>query len=379
MAKHVMVFTETALALSETFIAAHCRSLARYEYTLVAIENSGDSYADVPRTILVGSGMSPVRERLLFRLGISRKMDELISTLRPDIIHAHYMMGGAFMLPYAIRHSIPLVVTGHGYDVTRRLNLASSYGLLYAFWRKALIKSGNLILPVSAYLRDKLVSQGFDRRNTCVHYLGIDVQGRPQADVSASLPRVVYAGRLVEKKGLDKVIEAFEIVRRTLPNAELHVAGDGPLRSIVEEAKRSIGNITYHGALRHAALLELMTTARVFTMPSREAANGDSEGFGLVLIEAQSMGIPVVGSNETGTYEALLDGITGFAVNPRDVGSLAAAYLRFLVDPDLAQSMGQAAYNYVRDNFDIANRSAVLETIYDAQIDAVSRKQERRT
>lgn len=159
-----MVFTETALALSETFIAAHCRSLERYRYTLVAIEKSGDSHADIARTILVGPGMSARWERLLFRLGINRKMDTLISKLQPDIIHAHYMMGGAFMLPYARRHNIPLVVTGHGYDVTRRLDPASSYGILYAFWRRVLIKSESIVLPVSDYLRANSSPRGFASR-----------------------------------------------------------------------------------------------------------------------------------------------------------------------------------------------------------------------
>lgn len=363
-----MVFTETALALSETFIAAHCRSLERYRYTLVAIEKSGDSHADIARTILVGPGMSARWERLLFRLGINRKMDTLISKLQPDIIHAHYMMGGAFMLPYARRHNIPLVVTGHGYDVTRRLDPASSYGILYAFWRRVLIKSESIVLPVSDYLRGKLIAQGFREQKTRVHYLGIEVQDRPQADVSLSPPRIVYAGRLVEKKGLDKVIEAFAIVRQTLPSAQLHVAGDGPLRGFVEKAAHRIGGITYHGAMSNKDVLALMATARVFTMPSREAANGDSEGFGLVLIEAQSMGIPVVSSNETGTAEALIDGTTGFAVDPRDSKRLAAAYLRLLLDSQLAGSMGQAAYSYVREHFDIRNQTARLEAIYEEQI-----------
>ena len=363
-----MVFTETALALSETFIAAHCRSLERHRYTLVAIEKSGDSHADIARTILVGPGMSARWERLLFRLGINRKMDALISKLQPDIIHAHYMMGGAFMLPYARRHNIPLVVTGHGYDVTRRLDLASTYGILYAVWRRVLVRSESLVLPVSAYLRGKLIAQGFREQTTRVHYLGIEVQDRPQADVSLSPPRIVYAGRLVEKKGLDKVIEAFAIVRQTLPSAQLHVAGDGPLRGFVEKAADRIGGITYHGAMSNQAVLALMATARVFTMPSREAANGDSEGFGLVLIEAQSMGIPVVSSNETGTAEALIDGTTGFAVDPRDSKRLAAAYLRLLLDSQLAGSMGQAAYSYVREHFDIRNQTARLETIYEEQI-----------
>lgn len=373
MTQHVMVFAEGALALSETFIAAHCRSLERYRYTLVAVEKTGDSHPDVPRRHLIAPGKPARLERLLFRLGFSRKMDRLIAELKPDLIHAHYMMGGAFILPYAKRAGIPVITTGHGYDVTRRQKMTSGYGALYAMARRGLVKSGELVLPVSDYLRGKLLQQGFAAKAVSTHYLGIAIPPVAPANIAGSPPRIVYAGRLVEKKGLDKVLEAFSIVRRAMPEAELHIAGDGPLREKVQRAVTETGNITYHGALVHSEVMRLMATGRLFTMPSREAEDGDSEGFGLVLIEAQAMGIPVVTSRETGTAESLVDGRTGFAVDPRDAVALASAYLAFLTDTQLASTKGQAAYEFVRHAFDIRQRTRALEEIYDEVVMAGSR------
>ncbi len=365
MTQHVMVFAEGALALSETFIAAHCRSLERYRYTLVAVEKTGDSHPDVPRRHLIAPGKPARLERLLFRLGFSRKMDRLIAELKPDLIHAHYMMGGAFILPYAKRAGIPVITTGHGYDVTRRQKMTSGYGALYALARRGLVKSGELVLPVSDYLRGKLLQQGFAAKAVSTHYLGIAIPPVAPANIAGSPPRIVYAGRLVEKKGLDKVLEAFALVQRELPEAELHIAGDGPLRSLVEAALRERVNITYHGALPHAQVMQLMSTARVFTMPSREASDGDSEGFGLVLIEAQAMGVPVVTSIETGTAESLVPGETGLAVDPHSAKKLADAYLSYLADAARAAQAGQAAYEFVRRDFDIRRQTQKLEAIYD--------------
>ncbi|WP_377290943.1 glycosyltransferase [Rhizobium sp. SG2393] len=365
MTQHVMVFAEGALALSETFIAAHCRSLERYRYTLVAVEKTGDSHPDVPRRHLIAPGKPARLERLLFRLGFSRKMDRLIAELKPDLIHAHYMMGGAFILPYAKRAGIPVITTGHGYDVTRRQKMTSGYGALYALARRGLVKSGELVLPVSDYLRGKLLQQGFAAKAVSTHYLGIAIPPVAPANIAGSPPRIVYAGRLVEKKGLDKVLEAFALVQRELPEAELHIAGDGPLRSLVEAALRERVNITYHGALPHAQVMQLMSTARVFTMPSREASDGDSEGFGLVLIEAQAMGVPVVTSIETGTAESLVPGETGLAVDPHSAKNLADAYLSYLADAARAAQAGQAAYEFVRRDFDIRRQTQKLEAIYD--------------
>jgi glycosyltransferase involved in cell wall biosynthesis len=178
-------------------------------------------------------------------------------------------------------------------------------------------------------------------------------------------PRIVYAGRLYEKKGIDKVIAAFAETRRAIPEAELHVIGDGPLRPLVEAAKTEIGGIVSHGALPHAKLLDVMRTGRLFTMPSRDAKNGDYEGFGLVLLEAQALGLPVVTSNVTGTREAVLDGVSGLCLDPNDEAALARAYAGLLGDPDRCDAMGQAAVKWVRENFDIVRRTEALERHYD--------------
>jgi hypothetical protein len=128
--KKLLVFTERTLALSETFIAAHCRSLQDYDFTLVALENSG-SHHDVPRTLLHGNHAGRL-EQFVFRFGKSGAMDRLIAEIKPDIVHAHYLMGGAFMAPYAARHRVPLVTTVHGHDATRRFRPFSPYDRLFA-------------------------------------------------------------------------------------------------------------------------------------------------------------------------------------------------------------------------------------------------------
>jgi hypothetical protein len=153
--KRVLVFAETALALSETFIAAHCRALQRYDYSLAALYSSGDHHPDIKRHLLF-----PKRpgawHRMAFRLGQSRQLDSLIARTRPDLIHAHYLTNGAFLLPYAARHDIPLIVTAHGHDATRALRKGSVYDQIYRLQRTRLQRSAALVLPVSNFLRDEL-------------------------------------------------------------------------------------------------------------------------------------------------------------------------------------------------------------------------------
>ena len=366
--RRVLVFTETALALSETFIAAHCRALQGYDYTLVALHSSGDNHGDVPRHLIFPHGKPNAVSRLAFRLGLSRRLDDLIATIRPDIIHAHYLTNGAFLAPYAKRHGIPLVVTAHGHDVTRVLRANSAYDQLYRLQRARLIRNAALILPVSNFLREQLLARGFPPSRTRTHYLGIPLTNDPPVNAGNNPPRIVFAGRLVAKKGIDTVLEAFALVLLTRPDAELHIVGDGPLRPLVEARTIQTPRIIIHGAQSPERTQEIMASARLATLPSRPAQDGDVEGFGLVLIEAQALGVPVVTSNTGGTTEALVDGETGLTIDPTSSAELARAFLELIDNPARARSMGLTAHRFVRENFDIRRQSLALEQLYDEVI-----------
>lgn len=374
--RRVLVFTETALALSETFIAAHCRHLQRYDNTLAALSSSGDHHPDIPRHLLFPQGSSPT-QRLAFRLGLSHHMDRLIAQERPDIIHAHYLTNGAFMVPYAERHNIPLIVTAHGHDATRALRPFSVYDQIYRFQHKRLRQKAAMVLPVSNFLRAKLLAAGFPPERTLTHYLGVQLPDRIPVDLAANPPRILFVGRLVAKKGIDKVLEAFNLVHASKPDAELHIVGDGPLRDMVISKTQTSPAIIWHGAQPPERTQEIMTGARLLTLPSRQASDGDVEGLGLVLLEAQALGIPIVTSKGSGTAEALLDGETGLAVDPTSSQDLAQAFLRFLHSPELARSIGKSATRFVRENFDITARTQILEQIYDGALENHARRKAR--
>jgi glycosyltransferase involved in cell wall biosynthesis len=367
--KRVLVFTETALALSETFIAAHCRSLRDFNYTLVALNSSGEHHPDVPRTLLFPDSRPDPLSRLAFRLGQSRRLDALIRTIKPDIIHAHYLTNGAFLMPYAARLGIPLVATAHGHDAVRPLRINSVYDQLYRRQRRLLMRNAALVLPVSNFLRGKLVSAGSPAGRILTHYLGIEAPLHPPRDVSTNAPRIVFVGRLVAKKGLDAVLRAFAIVRSTRLDAELHIVGDGPLRHLIRSATAELRGVVWHGAQLPGRTQQIIAGARLLTLPSRPADDGDVEGLGLVLIEAQALGVPVVTSNMGGTLEAIRPGETGLAVDPMDHAALAQAFLTLLNNDSVAQIMGKKAYLWARQRFDINTQTRSLEQLYTSVLD----------
>ncbi len=141
------------------------------------------------------------------------------------------------------------------------------------------------------------------------------------------------------------------------------------MRYLVLAKAQTSSNITWHGAQPPERTAQIMAGARLLTLPSRQAKDGDVEGLGLVLLEAQALGIPVVTSNTDGPAEALLDGKTGFAVDPTSSTDLAQAFLRLLNSPELARACGANGAGFVRETFDVAARTQILEHIYDQVIE----------
>jgi colanic acid/amylovoran biosynthesis glycosyltransferase len=176
---------------------------------------------------------------------------------------------------------------------------------------------------------------------------------------------MLFVGRLVEKKGIGVVLDAFAQVHDHRSDAVLHIVGDGPLRALVDQRAAEFGSVIVHGAQPPDFIQELMKGMRLLVLPSQRAPDGDVEGFGLVLAEAQALGLPVVTANFGGTLEAIVASQTGLAVDPTDSRALAAACLQLLGDDVLAGEMGMQAYAHARQHFDLARQTPKLEAIYD--------------
>jgi glycosyltransferase involved in cell wall biosynthesis len=151
-----------------------------------------------------------------------------------------------------------------------------------------------------------------------------------------------------------------------IPDATLTLVGDGPLREPLAALAADLG-ITpeFRGILPSAQVKEEMARARVFCLPSITASHGDAEGFGMVLLEAQACGVPVVTSAFGGAEEGLLHGKTGYRVAEKDVAGLADRLIALLADDRSAMTMSGAARDFVVAHFDIRRCTSELERYYD--------------
>lgn len=366
MRRKVLVYRSDWGRVSEGFVRDHAPNLLRYDAITVALSGGGSGPKVAPPDYWVcGSRKPNAVLRYAYRLfGNSANLDELLAREKPDIIHAHFATDAVDMLPFAQRHKIPLIVTLHGYDVRIANNKARHIWKDRANWiikRKKLFEYAHLFLPVSEYVSNEAVENGFPPSKMKRHYLGTDVASVSQ-EVFSRQERagIVYVGRLIESKGLRHLLHAMAIVEAKIGKHTLQIIGDGPERESFEnEAKRLNIDCAFLGALPREEALKHMSRALVFSMPS------SLESFGLVYLEAQLGGAPVVAYACGGACEAVLHGETGILTPEGDVDALALSIEKLICDHEYWSVMANNARQHVLENFDIAKKSEELEVIYD--------------
>lgn len=158
-------------------------------------------------------------------------------------------------------------------------------------------------------------------------------------------PVVTCVARLVPRKGQDMLIKAWDAVRSEVPDAVLLIVGGGPHRKNLEKMVRARGlddAVRVIGPVPWAEVPPYVDAGNVFAMPSRTRLRGlEPEGLPLAFMEAAACGLPVVVGRSGGAPDAVVDGVTGHVVDPRNVGEIARTLVALLKDPAAARAMGE--------------------------------------
>jgi len=369
----VGIFRDWLLPLSETFIKAQVDSLVDFDSVYVGCQRfDGLDISNRPIVVL-RPGLLGQTEEVLLRLGgYAPTLKSGLNRHGISLLHAHFGPDGAMAMPLARSINVPLIVTFHGWDATTsdRVLRRSLFGRWYFSRRPRLIKTASAFVAVSRFIADRLLLQGFPEEKIQVHYIGVDTKKFALTE----LPRtrtVLFVGRLVEKKGCEYLIRAMEPIQKAMPDVELVIVGDGPMRPALEQlAKSTLRNVKFTGSLQSDEIRERMGTASVFCAPSVVANSGEAEGFGIVFIEAQSSGLPVVSFRSGGIPEAVDHGNSGFLAPEKDWQALSQHISKLLTDRELWKSFSRAGRAWVEKNFDLQKQTAKLERIYEKTIAA---------
>lgn len=374
--RRVLVWRNELLAPSETFIRDQARFLTRWQAVLVGQRRVADGLdlGDLDVVTLAGKGLSDVLRRARLRTQRAHVPTiRVLERLGASLVHAHFGTDGVDAWPNVRALELPMLVTLHGYDITTRPEWwqAGHGGRQRKTYPRQLLQLAEQarvgFIAVSDAIRNDAIARGIPAERIVRCHIGIDTQAfHPPVSRPVPAPRVVFVGRLVEKKGVATLLRAFALARASVPDATLAVVGDGPLRGSLEALARELAlPVDFLGQRDPEQVRAELQRARVFCLPSITAANGDAEGFGMVLLEAQAMGVPVVSSARGGAQEGLREGRTGFAFPEGDADALAPLLVRLLRDDAEWARMSQAGPGFVRSEFDIRPRTAALEALYD--------------
>lgn len=267
-----------------------------------------------------------------FLIGQAVATARLVRAWRPDAIHAHWLIPQGLLAILAIRllpgaTAIPVVVTSHGADLFA-LRAAPLQWL-----KRRVIRAADHLTVVSAAMRQEVLRLWPTPDKVTVQPMGVDFTDRFTTDEGAarSPDEILFVGRLVEKKGLRHLLDAMVPILERRPSAFLTVAGFGPEESSLRQQTRRLGiheRVNFIGPVAQRELPALYRRAAVFVAPFVEAASGDQEGLGLVMVEAIACGCPVVASDLPAVRDVLDSGVP-----PADPARLAKAILDVLALP----------------------------------------------
>jgi len=267
-----------------------------------------------------------------------------------DIIHVHWPLPHSlFGQAAASACRAPTVISFHGAElmvVNNVVRLAKPF-LRWAI-RTAGAVTANSTHTVQAIRRIYDRSVAIVPFGTAAGTFSESARQEPNAT-----RQLLFVGRLVERKGIPYLIEAVGILAGQMP-VHLNIVGSGPEEPGLMELARARGleqSITFHGRISPDDLARHYGRCDAFVLPAIVDSRGDTEGLGVVLIEAMSYRRPVIASGVGGIVDLVIDEQTGLQVPQKDSQALARAIARVLTDPDLAQRLGHAGFDHVQQNY----------------------------
>jgi len=362
--------------ISETFLDAHANRLSGEK---VVLQNYFPEYTHNGRALRYFYSRRPKLRKLLRLLPVflydkwvsaheqsdARTLDFMTGFFEKhnvDVILAEYGFNGADITPVAKELGIPLVVHFHGHDAHRQPDL-EPYRDRYA----AMFAYADAMVSVSHFMTETLIAMGADPEKITYNPYGAreyfyDV--RPSYD-SCTL---VAIGRFADIKAPYLTLMAFRDVLVEVPQARLIMIGDGPLLETCKSLAATWeieDSVTFTGALTHDEALPLLNQACAFVQHSVTTSYGDAEGMPNSILEAGAAALPVISTRHAGIATSVIDGTTGFLVEERDVDGMANRMAELLKDPVCCRTMGQAARDHVRQNYNIGQHIGRLQQLID--------------
>ncbi|MBI4489483.1 MAG: glycosyltransferase [Deltaproteobacteria bacterium] len=288
---------------------------------------------------------------------------------RPDLIHAHWLLPqGLVAVSAKLFYKAPVVATAHGSDVF------ALRGKLFDKLRRYVLRRSDAWTSNS---RATAAGVGEEPSLPAPHILpmGVDVrqfQSGQLTKLRQNLPKnelvLLFVGRLVKQKGVDDLLQASTLLPSALrARTSLWVVGDGQDRGRLQEQAQTLGidgKVRFWGQVNNDLLPDFYAAADLFVVPSVEIPSGDTEGQGVVLLEAFAARLCVVATRVGGISEIVEDGYTGILVESHNPQQLAATIEKLLSESKLRIELAENAYAKVKKDYGWDKIAFAFESLY---------------
>lgn len=291
------------------------------------------------------------------------KCIKICRKFKPDILHAHWPFPHAYIaLGAAKLFKIPLVLNFHGAELLliRKKKWVKPFLKFAISQAQAIFANSSFTAGKIKALRDVQIEWS-PYGTTLEVKEGGSLPLASAANAASATPssgevspqrpsphpvqgkfKILFVGRHIERKGICYLIEAAKYLPRD--QFEIRIVGVGDLTEELkklasESATPNSAEIIFTGKLSPEALANEYRTANVFTLPAIVDSKGDTEGLGVVLIEAMELGLPIVASNVGGIPDVVVNGVSGILVPEKDPQALASAYKRLAAEPELVKQL----------------------------------------
>jgi glycosyltransferase involved in cell wall biosynthesis len=396
--KRILVFVPEFPVLTETFILRELEKINEYEdidLTVFSLKkgkgsipdslkektvywrlNIADALSTLPYFLLHFSKLRKIFLKIkkgessdsfyvfLKSVAYSRKF----SKYKPQLLFAHFLSESSTIVMYASEIlGIPYGISAHAKDV---------FVTSHCVREKIQTAQFIAVCNENAY---KYLLEKFGNVNNKIHLIhhGIDIEKITKSvedrDYKPEKPLILSVGRLVEKKGLQYLIDAAKILKDKKIDFLMEIIGFGPLyRDILEQIKENgleneVKILGDNAGLPNEETLMHFKAAGVFAFPSIETEEKDVDGIANVLLEAGVFRVPVVASDTGSTHEIIIDGETGLLFSPGNSNALAEKLEILLNDEDLLKKLGNNLYSKVEKDFDINKNTVLLLATLRAQ------------
>jgi len=182
---------------------------------------------------------------------------------------------------------------------------------------------------------------------------------------------ILFVGRLVERKGVEYLIQAIKLVSKDHHDVQAIIVGNGPEKERLMKLATDLGVddiVKFAGFVDEKRLIRFFQECSLFVLPAVFDKRGDTEGQGVVLVEAMSFKKPVVASSIGGIRDVVIDGETGILVQEKDIAGLSEAILTLLEDEELSGEMGLKGYELYRESYSWDSVTKKWGQLYDETV-----------